>query len=91
MIFNKSNRKLVSSTGYLKATDGSVCESPIYLGIYDSENNYEEVEQDAYEAYKQAEEAKANKIEEAQCLFFHIKKLLNRLLSTKLLRIKGVL
>ena len=65
MIFNKSNRKLVSSTGYLKATDGSVCESPIYLGIYDSENNYEEVEQDAYEAYKQAEEAKANKIEEA--------------------------
>ena len=62
MTFTESNRKLVSSTGYLKATDGSVCESPIYLGIYDSEDNYEEVEQDAYEAYKQAEEAKANEI-----------------------------
>ena len=65
MTFTKSNRKLVSSTGYLKGTDGSVYESPIYLGIYDSEDNYEEVGQDAYEAYKQAEEAKANEIEEA--------------------------
>ena len=85
MTFTKSNRKLVSSTGYLKTLNGSVYESPIYLGIYDSEDNYEEVEQDAYEAYKQAEEARANEIEEAQCLFFHIKKLLNPLLSTKLL------
>lgn len=65
MTFNKSNRKLISSTGYLKTTDGSVCESPIYLGIYDSEDNYEEVGQDAYEAYKQAIEAKVNEIEEA--------------------------
>ena len=62
MTFTESNRKLSSSTGYLKATDGSVCESPIYLGIYDSENNYEEVEKDAYEAYKQAEEARANEM-----------------------------
>ena len=65
MTFTKSNRKLVSSTGYLKGTDGSVYESPVYLGIYDSENNYEEVGQDAYEAYKQVEEARANEIEEA--------------------------
>lgn len=62
MTFTKSNRELVSSTGYLKTLDGSVYESPIYLGIYDSEDNYEEVEQDAYEAYKQAEEARANEM-----------------------------
>lgn len=65
MTFTESNRKLVSSTGYLKGTDGSVYESPIYLGIYDSEDNYEEVGKEEYEAYKQAEEAKANEIEEA--------------------------
>lgn len=62
MTFKESNRELVSSTGYLKATDGSVCESPIYLGIYDSKDNYEEVGQDAYEAYKQAEEERATRI-----------------------------
>ena len=62
MTFTESNRKLVSSTGYLKATDGSVYESPIYLGIYDSEDNYEEVGQDAYEAYKQAEEERATRL-----------------------------
>ena len=50
MTFTESNRKLVSSTGYLKGTDGSIYESPIYLGIYDSKDNYEEVGQDAYEA-----------------------------------------
>ena len=51
MTFTESNRKLVSSTGYLKFTDGSVCESPIYLGIYDSKDNYEEVGKGEYEAY----------------------------------------
>lgn len=62
MTFTESNRKLVSSTGYLKALDGSVCETPIYLGIYDSKDNYEEVGQDAYEAYKQAEEERATQL-----------------------------
>ena len=59
MTFTESNRELVSSTGYLKATDGSVYESPIYLGIYDSKDNYDEVGKDEYEAYlkKQEEEA----------------------------------
>ena len=51
MTFTESNRKLVSSTGYFKATDGSVCESPIYIGIYDSKDNYEEVGKEEYEAY----------------------------------------
>ena len=59
MTFTESNRKLVSSTGYLKSTDGSVCESPIYLGIYDSKDNYEEVGKEEYEAYlKKQEESK---------------------------------
>ena len=58
MTFTKSNRKLVSSTGYLKSTDGSVYESPIYLGIYDSDSNYSEVGKEEYETYlkKQEEE-----------------------------------
>lgn len=58
MTFTESNRKLVSSTGYLKSIDGSVCESPIYLGIYDSDSNYSEVGKDEYEAWlkKQEEE-----------------------------------
>ena len=56
MTFTESNRELVSSTGYLKDTDGSVCESPIYLGIYDSEDNYEEVEKEEYEAYLKTQE-----------------------------------
>ena len=51
MTFTESNRKLVSSTGYLKSTEGSVCESPIYIGIYDSKDNYEEVGKEEYEAY----------------------------------------
>lgn len=56
MTFTESNRKLVSSTGYLKATDGSVCESPIYIGIYDSKDNYEEVGKEEYEAYLKKQE-----------------------------------
>lgn len=56
MTFTESNRKLVSSTGYLKSTDGSVCESPIYLGIYDSMDNYEEVGKEEYEAYLKKKE-----------------------------------
>lgn len=56
MTFTESNRKLVSSTGYLKATDGSVYETPIYLGIYDSKDNYEEVGKEEYEAYLKKQE-----------------------------------
>lgn len=58
MTFTESNRELVSSTGYIKALDGSVCESPIYLGIHDSDSNYSEVGKDEYEAWlkKQDEE-----------------------------------
>ena len=60
MTFNESNRKLVSSTGYLKATDGSVCESPIYLGIYDSKDNYEEVGKEEHQNYLKKQEGQYN-------------------------------
>lgn len=56
MTFTESNRKLVSSNGYLKGIDGSVYESPIYLGIYDSEDNYSEVGKEEYEAYLKKQE-----------------------------------
>ena len=56
MTFYKANRKLVSSTGYIKSTDGSVCESPIYLGIYDSKSNYSEVGKEEYEAWLKKQE-----------------------------------
>ena len=64
MTFTESNRELVSSTGYLKATDGSVCESPIYLGIYDSDSNYSEVGKEEYEAWlkKQEEEQQESQL-----------------------------
>ena len=56
MTFTESNRELVSSTGYLKDADGSVCESPIYLGIYDSKDNYEEATKEDYEAWLKTQE-----------------------------------
>ena len=64
MTFKESNRELVSSTGYLKSIDGSVCESPIYLGIYDSDSNYSEVGKDEYEAWlkKQDEEPQESQL-----------------------------
>ena len=64
MTFIESNRKRVSSTGYLKSLDGSVCESPIYLGIYDSDSNYSEVGKDEYEAWlkKQEEEPQDSRL-----------------------------
>lgn len=64
MTFTESNRKLVSSTGYLKSTDGSVCESPIYLGIHDSKSNYSEVGKEEYEAYLKKQEEQERKKEE---------------------------
>ena len=62
MTFTESNRKLVSSTGYLKSLDGSVCESPIYLGIYDSKDNYEEVSKEEYEDYLKKQEDELDKL-----------------------------
>lgn len=62
MTFTESNRKLVSSTGYIKSLDGSVLESPIYLGIYDSKDNYEEVSNEEYEDYLKKQEDELEKL-----------------------------
>ena len=44
MTFNSTNRKLTSSTGYLRdKRDGWVCDHEIYLGNRDDEINYEEI------------------------------------------------
>lgn len=61
MTFNKANRKLTSSTGYLRDTrDGWVCDHAIFLGKEDDKANYEEITEDEYNiALKEEEEKKA--------------------------------
>lgn len=61
MNFNSTNRKLTSSTGYLRdKRDGWVCDHDIYLGNEDDKVNYEEISEDEYNlALKQEEEKRA--------------------------------
>ena len=61
MTFNNTNRKLTSSTGYLRdKLDGWVCDHDIYLGIGDDEVNYEEITEEEYNlALKEEEENRA--------------------------------
>ena len=61
MEFNTTNRKLSSSTGYLRDTrDGWVCDHEIYLGNGDDKANYEEITKDEYDlALKKEEEKRA--------------------------------
>ena len=61
MRFNKTNRKLTSSTGYLRDTrNGWVCDHDIYLGNEDDKANYEEITEEDYNlALKEEEEKKA--------------------------------
>ena len=61
MRFNKTNRKLTSSTGYLRdKRDGWVCDHGIYLGKEDDKVNYEEITEEEYNiALKEEEEKRA--------------------------------
>lgn len=61
MTFNRTNRKLTSSTGYLRdKRDGWVCNHDIYLGNGDDKDNYEEITEEEYNlALKEEEEKKA--------------------------------
>ena len=61
MTFNNTNRKLTSSTGYLRdKRDGWVCDHDIYLGNLDDEVNYEEITEEEYNlALKEEEEKRA--------------------------------
>ena len=66
MTFNSTNRKLTSSTGYLRnKRDGWVCDHDIYLGIIDDKINYEEITEEEYNlALKENEEKRAKEEEE---------------------------
>lgn len=64
MTFNKTNRKLTSSTGYLRDKhDGWICDHAIYLGIGNDKENYEEITEDEYNLAKKEEEEKRAKEE----------------------------
>ena len=60
MNFNKTNRKLTSSTGYMRdKRNGWVCDHDIFLGKEDDKANYEEITKEKYElALKEENRAK---------------------------------
>ena len=59
MEFNNTNRKLTSSTGYLRdKRDGWVCNHCIYLGKEDDKVNYEEISEEEYKLALNEEEEK---------------------------------
>lgn len=59
MTFNSTNRKLTSSTGYLRdKRDGWVCDHDIYLGKEDDKVNYEEITEEEYNLALNEEEEK---------------------------------
>ena len=56
MVFNEKNRELKSETGYLRSKeDGAVYDYAIYLGKYDSAENYEEITETEYNTAKENE------------------------------------
>ena len=58
MVFNESNRELKSERGYLREKEsGSVYDYAIYLGIFDTADNYEEITAEEYETAKALEAA----------------------------------
>ena len=61
MTFDKTNRKLTSSTGYIRdKRDGWVCDHDIYLGKEDDKVNYKEITEEEYNlALKEEEEKRA--------------------------------
>ena len=59
MRFNKTNRKLTSSTGYLRdIRDGWVCDHAILLGKEDDKVNYKEITEEEYNLALKEEEEK---------------------------------
>lgn len=64
MEFNTTNRKLTSSTGYLRdKRDGWVCDHGIYLGKEDDKVNYEEITEDDYNIALKEEEKREEECE----------------------------
>ena len=61
MEFNTTNRKLTSSTGYLRdKRDGWVCDHDIYLGNEDDKSNYDEISEEEYNLALKEEEEKSD-------------------------------
>lgn len=59
MNFNKTNRKLTSSTGYLRdKRNGWICDHDIFLGKEDDKANYEEITREGYELALKEKSAK---------------------------------
>ena len=59
MNFNKTNRKLTSSTGYLRdKRDNWICDHAIFLGKEDDKANYEEITKEEYELALKEDRAK---------------------------------
>lgn len=57
LIFETSTRKLESESGYIKSLiDGTIYDHAIYLGIYDSPDNYVVSYKNDYEEYLKKEE-----------------------------------
>lgn len=62
MEFNTTNRKLTSSTRYIRdKRDGWVCDHDIYLGNGDDKANYEEITEEEYNLAMKEEEDKLAK------------------------------
>ena len=63
MEFNTTNRKLTSSTGYLRdKRDGWVCDHDIYLGKEDDKVNYEEISEEEYKLAHEEEEKRSKEL-----------------------------
>ena len=64
MEFNSTNRKLTSSTRYIRdKRDGWVCDHAIFLGNEDDKANYEEISEEEYNiALKEEEEKRAKEL-----------------------------
>ena len=64
MEFNTTNRKLTSSTGYIRDKRyGWICDHEIYLGNGDDKANYEEISEEEYNlALKEEEEKRAKEL-----------------------------
>ena len=60
MNFNSTNRKLTSSTVYLRdKRNGWVCDHDIYLGIGNDKSNYDEISEEEYNLALKEEEEKS--------------------------------
>lgn len=66
MHFNKKTRELKSDSGYIHALDDSLyTDHHIYLGIYDSPDNYEEGNAEDYAKWVEEHEHPEPEIENA--------------------------